>query len=99
MNKAPGEREKLAYAFLERESLNKRVASVWLHPKSFQELDSSFPELFDSSGGARWLWGALVRTTEAIPEGCFTLVCDDENDWDLEQGKVPSELFCFRETS
>lgn len=91
--------EKLAYAFLEKEHLNKRVASVWAHQDSLQELERIYPDLFDLSGGEKWLWGALVRVSAAIPEGCFALVCDDENDWDLEQGKTPAELFSYRTES
>lgn len=99
MNKAPDACTKLAEAFSSKERLNKRVASVWLHQYSLQELEHTHQDLFDLSGGEKWLWGALVRTSAAIPVGCFALVCDDENDWDLEQGKTPAELFSYRTES
>jgi len=93
--------ERMAKLFGEVECRDEKVERIWVHPR----MAARFPVIFGvdaydqqshgmllKMGVAGSLWGADVRTNEAIPEGDIELV--GTVDWDGPRNTRLSETAC-----
>lgn len=93
-------RTRMAELFGEVECEDEKVERVWVHPRTAADFPFGFKDLFDPEyqsvllqlGIVGSLWGADVRTNEAIPEGEGELV--GTADWDSPRNTWLCETTC-----
>ena len=92
--------DRMAEEFTKLETWDDKVERVWLHPETAATLPAEFGDAYDQNyqgvllklGIAGFLWGADVRTNEAIVKGEIELM--GSKDWDGARNNLLCETAC-----